>query len=98
MVHPFRMPLDVIALGAIVEFSFGDAEVQRKQVRHPHDVQSSADVSVASPTGSGLIGMEAGQCISWPDEHGVFRDLQVQSVSYAAGGIHLVDPGLMGPM
>lgn len=84
LLHPSRMPLDVVALGAVVEFSFAGRPLQRQRLTHPHGIRLSENVSVASLLGAGLIGLEAGQCILWPDENGKFHDLRVQSVTYGA--------------
>lgn len=88
LVHPHRMPVDVIALRATAEFCFGSCDVQRLRVVHPHGVRCSTDISVASPIGAGLIGLAAGQQILWPDDQGTLRELCILKVDYDAGALN----------
>ena len=88
LLHPHRMPVDVVALRATAEFYFGNGDIQRLRVVHPRDVRTPMDVSVASPIGAGLIGLVAGQQIIWPDDQGVSRELRVLGVAYDAGTLN----------
>ena len=87
LLHPQRMPLDVVAIGATAEFSFGAGDVTRLRLVHPRGVRTSTDIGAETLVGAGLIGLAAGQAILWPDELGLLRHLRVFSVEYAAGAL-----------
>ena len=81
VVHPSRVPLDVVVMNRVVDFSFAGRRVIAALV-HPRAREANNRLSVGSLVGAGLIGLSAGQGISWPDEEGSRRELAVHSVEY----------------
>lgn len=80
VVPAVSMPPNVVAMNRIVEFTFGDQGSRKQRLSHPSSCRSEHEVSVASRVGAGLVGLTAGQTISWPDELGRLRELHVERV------------------
>jgi regulator of nucleoside diphosphate kinase len=87
LVNRFRMPLDVVSLNCIVEFTLDGGNKTHRRLVHPRAAQTPGDLSVLSALGAGLIGLRAGQSTHCPDELGVVRRLQVLSVEYPGGAL-----------
>lgn len=91
---PQRVPRDVVTMNSTVVYE--DEETgERHEVTlcYPRDARSGEGrVSVLAPVGAALIGLSAGQSISWPVPGGRTRRLRIVSVPYqpeAAGHFHL---------
>lgn len=78
-IHGYLMPLDVVVLNSVVDFSFGERRSLVSLV-HPRAATASDRLSVASLAGAGLIGLRAGQKIAWPAQDGTLQQLKVHSV------------------
>lgn len=87
LVPDAELPADVARLGGwVAYFDAGRGVKRRVQLVEP----AAADVyarrfSVASPTGSGLIGLRAGEQIDWPDQYGRTRRLTLLGVGRGEG-------------
>jgi regulator of nucleoside diphosphate kinase len=77
-----RMPGDVVTVGATVEFIFGTkGRAERLTLAYPASaVAEHGFVSLASPVGVALLGMKAGNTISWSTRYGDMRSLKVLAV------------------
>lgn len=76
------VPHDVVTMGARVEFQ-DDKSGERHVVElvYPKDADIGAGrLSILTPVGAGLIGLRAGQSISWPDRTGKERLLTIARV------------------
>jgi len=80
------VPDDVVGMGAWVTFLRGDdplAKPQRVQIVPPEDADLiSGRLSALSSLGAGLIGLQVGQAIDWPDRLGGAEQLQVIAVTW----------------
>ena len=82
-IHPAaKLPRDVVAIGSEVEFLDESSGVQRRMILVlPQDADIEAGrISVMTPMGAGLVGMKAGQEISWPRSDGRPRTLKIIEV------------------
>lgn len=80
------IPDDVVTMGCLVEF-VDQKDGDRHQVRlvYPVDADiAQGKLSILTPVGAGLIGLTAGQSISWPDRSGKERLLTIERVSRPA--------------
>lgn len=78
-------PLDVVRMNSLVEFEFGGSEKRVARLVHPSATQQSSNaVPVTSIAGAGLIGLGAGQAVSWPDASGSLRPLKILRVADAS--------------
>ena len=81
-----QVPANVAGLGAWVTFVRGDpsaTEPERVQLVTPGEADPlSACLSVLSSLGAGLIGLQAGQSIDWPDRRGGIDHLVVLDVTW----------------
>nr|WP_314262314.1 nucleoside diphosphate kinase regulator [uncultured Devosia sp.] len=60
-----KLPLDVVRMGSLVSFRAGD-ETKTVQLVYPKDADiSQGKISVLTPVGAALIGLRAGQSITW---------------------------------
>ncbi|MGN6499907.1 MAG: nucleoside diphosphate kinase regulator [Tsuneonella sp.] len=77
-----EMPADVVRMGSQV--SFVDARTgERRTVTlvYPGAADLAAGlISILTPVGAGLIGLQVGQSISWPDRSGAERLLTIEDV------------------
>ncbi|MGN6496249.1 MAG: nucleoside diphosphate kinase regulator [Tsuneonella sp.] len=77
-----EMPADVVRMGSQV--SFVDARTgERRTVTlvYPGAADLAAGrISILTPVGAGLIGLQVGQSISWPDRSGAERLLTIEHV------------------
>ena len=79
VMHALRMPLDTVVLNSVVDFTFAGRRAVVSLV-HPRAGQAVDRLSVGSLLGAGLIGLSAGQRISWPDQEGSLRELAIHTV------------------
>ena len=77
-----QLPSDVVRMHAVVEFVDEGRDQRRTVVLvYPREADIAAGkVSITSPVGAGLIGLSAGQEISWPDRDGRERPLRILRV------------------
>jgi regulator of nucleoside diphosphate kinase len=76
------LPVDVVKLGAEVEFHDENSGVTRR-VRLVMPSDSNVEegyVSILTPIGAGLIGLRSGQIIDWPGRDGRARSIKVLDV------------------
>ena len=80
-----RLSPDTVAMGSTVKFVDDKTGVERTlQLVYPHDADiEGGRVSITSLVGAGLIGLRAGQSISWPNRDGHERPLRIIEVSQA---------------
>lgn len=66
------LPKNVVAIGSKVTFKILDSQkIFTKTLCLPHDTIKYEDsISVFAPIGSALIGLSAGQCITWQTQRG----------------------------
>ena len=73
-------------LNSLVEYEDGGV-VQLARLMHPTAAREAVHgVSVTSLIGAGLIGLGEGQSITWPDERGTCRQLNVLRVAWSDAG------------
>lgn len=88
IVQPAQMPADVVSIGNRV--TYRDESNGREQVVtlvFPEDADIDAGrVSVMTPIGVALLGLQAGARFSWETRGGEMRDLTVVSVAPADAG------------
>ncbi|WP_421861769.1 nucleoside diphosphate kinase regulator [Parvibaculum sp.] len=79
-----RMPGDIVTVGSTVEFIFGmKGRAERLTLVYPAGaVAEHGFVSLASPVGVALLGMKAGNTISWSTRYGDMRSLKVLAVEH----------------
>lgn len=78
------IPPDVVRMGSLVQYSVGD-ERRTVELVYPKDANiSQGKVSVLTPIGTALIGLRAGQTITWRTRDGRRQALTVDSVSMPA--------------
>lgn len=74
-------PLSLVSMNSRVDFSLGGQPVRSCRLVHPSALGPKDAVGIDSLEGAGLIGLEAGQTILWPDhEGGDLRPLNVIAV------------------
>ena len=77
-----RRPQDIVSMNSEVEFRDDGSEwVQRMTLVYPADADVSKNrLSVLTPVGAALIGVRAGESITWETPSGQLRKLTVLSV------------------
>jgi regulator of nucleoside diphosphate kinase len=77
-----RRPQDIVSMNSEVEFrDDGSERVQRMTLVYPADADVSKNrLSVLTPVGAALIGVRAGESITWETPSGQLRKLTVLSV------------------
>lgn len=85
VVQDARLASDVVAMMSTVRFVDDASGVERTlQLVYPQDADIEAGrISIMSLVGAGLIGLRAGQSISWPDRGGHERPLRIIEVSHS---------------
>lgn len=86
IVEAQEIPDEVVTMGCLVEF-VDQKDGDRHEVRlvYPGDADiAQGRLSILTPVGAGLIGLSAGQSISWPDRSGKERLLTIERVSRPA--------------
>lgn len=85
VVDALKLPPDVVRLGSRVTYRPDGGEEQRVSLVLPAAADISAGkVSVLTPIGTALIGLSAGQTISWAGRDGQPHRLQVLAVEQPA--------------
>lgn len=84
---PGKLPTDVVSIGNLVTYL--DEETEREHqitLVFPEDADIALNrVSVLTPIGTGLIGLNVGARIRWQMRDGTLRDLSVISVEPGTG-------------
>lgn len=77
-----KFPADAVAMGSLVTFVDEASGAERTvSLVYPRDADISAGrISILTPVGAGLIGLQQGQSINWPDRDGKKRSLSIVSV------------------
>lgn len=77
------VPDDVVTMESTVQFTDERTDEQHAvQLVYPKDADIAAGrLSILTPIGAGLIGLRAGQSISWPDRSGQERLLTITAVA-----------------
>ncbi|MEH6660815.1 MAG: nucleoside diphosphate kinase regulator [Parasphingorhabdus sp.] len=77
------IPADIVTMNSKVEFIDERSGSRRVlELVYPRDADiEKGRISIFTPTGAGLIGMVAGETISWPDRSGAERILRIVSVT-----------------
>lgn len=83
VVEPADLPATTVGMNSYVQYSFA-GEPAFGQLVHPSVHAPDYGTSVGSLLGAGLIGLEAGQTIEWPDSNFGLRKLHV---------LHVGNPG-----
>ena len=83
VVDDARLPSDTVAMLSTVKFVDDETGVERTlQLVYPQDADIEAGrISILSLVGAGLLGLRAGQSISWPNRDGHERPLLIIEVS-----------------
>jgi regulator of nucleoside diphosphate kinase len=76
------LPPEVVRLGSTVTYSIDDADARTVTLVHPDEADVAAGmVSVLSPIGATLLGLQPGQTITRMGWDGDFREFAVLSVT-----------------
>lgn len=85
VVHAGSVPANVVRMGSIVEFRSDSAQQRRVKLVFPGEADISQDrISVLTPIGVALIGLAAGQSITWTARDGKQHKLTVITVEQPA--------------
>lgn len=81
--EPDELPQQTVTMNSQIEFVDEGTGAQRTvQLVYPKDADiDEGRVSILTPVGAGLIGMQAGSTIRWPDRDGRDRDLRIVCVT-----------------
>jgi len=81
VVAPDDVPLDVVRMGSTVEFRSDSGQQRTVTLVFPGDADiSQGRISILTPIGTALIGLSAGQSISWVARDGRRQRLTVLKV------------------
>ncbi|ADT88364.1 nucleoside diphosphate kinase regulator [Vibrio sp. Vb2880] len=81
--EPQDMPDNVVSMNSTVRFKFtGKDEIIQKNLVYPHEVKNSDDISIFAPVGSALLGLAAGQTLTWPMPGGAEKTIEIIEVVY----------------
>lgn len=81
--EPQEIPHGVVSMNSTVRFKFqGKDEIMEKHLVYPHEVKSNDDISIFAPVGSALLGLSAGQTLSWPMPGGSEKVIEIIEVTY----------------
>lgn len=79
------LPDDIIAMGSRVRYRAADGTTHEVTLVYPADADIAVGkVSVLTPVGTALIGLRAGQSISWRTRDGRIQHLTVLGVTHNA--------------
>ncbi len=82
VVHAAALPANVVRMDSIVEFRTDSAQQHRVKLVFPGEADISQDkISVMTPIGVALIGLAAGQSITWTARDGKLHTLTVIAVA-----------------
>jgi regulator of nucleoside diphosphate kinase len=77
-----KLPADVVRMGSRVTYRTDDGVVRTVELVYPGQANISAErISVLTPVGTALIGLRAGQSITWLTRTGQKKVLTALSVS-----------------
>ena len=84
IVAPSEVPANVVSMNSLVQFKvLPDNETFEKKLVYPHDMaQHENAVSVLTPIGTALLGMEEGHTIDWPQPNGHIMHVVIEKVLY----------------
>ncbi len=84
IVAPNEVPANVVSMNSLVQFKvLPGTETFEKKLVYPHDLaQHEGAVSVLTPIGSALLGMEEGRTIDWPQPNGQMMQVMIEKVLY----------------
>ncbi len=75
------IPVNVVRMGSFVRFRTSDGQTRDVQLVWPRDADIAAGrISVLTPVGTALIGLAAGQAITWTGRNGKRQALTVLEV------------------
>lgn len=79
-----ELPSNVIRMGSGVEFQSDDGTTRKVRLVFPGEADIDAGkVSILTPIGAALIGLEEGQSITWTTRVGTSRELTILAVESA---------------
>ena len=83
IVEDSRLPQNVVALQSTVKFLDEASGIERTlQLVYPqHAAIAAGGIAILSLVGAGLLGVNPGQSISWPDRAGKQRALRIMEVN-----------------
>lgn len=84
--HPFELPRGLVVMNSVVRFAF-DGEEKVRRIAHPSRSTDEISLRINSRLGAGLVGLQSGQQILWPDRDDRLRPLQVLEVESAIAPI-----------
>ncbi|MBB3228249.1 regulator of nucleoside diphosphate kinase [Luteibacter sp. Sphag1AF] len=86
------MPADVVTMNSTVTFEeVATGEKHTRTLVYPRTDGRPDHLSILTPVGSALLGLQVGGHIHWPTPDGTVRDLRVLQIHYqpeAAGDLH----------
>lgn len=84
VVAPTEVPANVVSMNSFVQFKvLPGTETFEKKLVYPHDLaQHDNGVSVLTPIGSALLGMQEGHTIDWPQPNGQMMQVVIEKVLY----------------
>lgn len=76
-----KLPADVVRMGSTVEFRSNDGHERKVTLVYPGEADiAQGKISILTPIGTALIGLTAGQSMSWTARDGKAHELSVISV------------------
>ena len=92
VVDPADMPADIVTMNSRVRFVLDDTEEREMLLVYPKDIDGSPDrLSILTPIGNALLGLRAGDGITWSRPDGATCVVTVRDVVYQperAGALH----------
>ncbi|WP_273727322.1 nucleoside diphosphate kinase regulator [Brucella gallinifaecis] len=80
-----KLPLDVVCMGATVEYRSNDGQERKVTLVYPGEADiAQGKISILTPIGAALLGLAPGQSMSWVARDGKAHELSVLSVSQVA--------------
>jgi regulator of nucleoside diphosphate kinase len=91
VVRDEALPPDVVRMGSTVVASIYGGEPQRLRLSYPHELGFDG-LSILSAAGTALLGLRAGQSMTWTDRDGKVHAVRVLAVDnrqnpYAAAAV-----------
>jgi regulator of nucleoside diphosphate kinase len=90
--HPAALPEDAVSMNCRVIYRIDDEPKSRAHLLvHPDDLMwPGAEISVATPLGTALLGLRVGDRMPFPDDDGKTHEVFVEGV-----GLRFLDDGTM---
>ena len=85
LVEPASAPRSLAVMNSFVEYAFAGGEERLGQLMRPGSDLPAYGLNVVSLLGAGLVGLQSGQTILWPDSAGTLCDLQLLHVENCRG-------------